>query len=103
MSVIDVGVLRAMGVRPTGLRVPIPLYMRTTLVDVRSGGVAISRSVQHDMSYQQIAALLLEVPDFYQFRKYVYFVVFKRKNNKILVTREIKQFCLKSHCGIKYK
>ena len=81
MSVIDVDVLRAMGVRPTGLRVPIPLYMRTRLEERQVGGVKVVRTVQHELSYQQICALLLEIPDFYQFRRYV--VVYRKRNETL--------------------
>ena len=84
MSVIDVKVLRVLGVRPTGIRVPIPLYMRTRLEKFNTGGVSVSRPVQQELSYQHLAALLLEIPDFYQFRRCVHVLVGEKKKKKEL-------------------
>ena len=73
MSVIDINILRAIGARPTGLRSPIPLYMRERRVTfLTPAGVPASRYVAHDLSYQQTAALLLEISDFSKFRRCVH-------------------------------
>ena len=71
MSIIDAEVLNAIGARPTGLRSSIPLYMRVkserTLIP---GGPVVHRIVQRDVSSQQLAALVLEIPDFSKLRRY---------------------------------
>ena len=71
MSVLDDHVLRAIGARPTGLRSNIPLYMRISLVRTKvSPGTVITREVQRDISYQEMSALVLEIPDFARLRRY---------------------------------
>ena len=74
MSIIDASVLQSIGARPTGLRQPIPLYMRERLERVPVPG-NFTISMQNDLSYQQVAALILEIPDFSKLRR----CVFKRK------------------------
>ena len=69
MSVIHYDVLRAIGAKPTGLRAPIPLYMRVRLGDASSGGLA--RTIHLDLSSQQLAALILEIPDYQKLRRFV--------------------------------
>ena len=71
MSVIDPDVLQALGARPTGLRAPIPLYMRVYQV-TGSGVPLVNRLVPHDLSSQHLAALILEIPDYLKLRRYVF-------------------------------
>ena len=64
-------VLRAIGAKPTGLRSPIPLYMRVRLDDVPLG---LPRTVHLELSVQHLAALILEIPDYHKLRRFVTFV-----------------------------
>ena len=71
MSVLDHDVLQAIGAKPTGLRSAIPLYMREKLVrELLPGGQAVTRTVKLDISFQQLAALVLEIPDYARLRRY---------------------------------
>ena len=73
MSIIDTKVLQSIGARPTGLRSPIPLYMKVRMENIRAqGGIVVRHSVQTDLSYQQMAALILEIPDFSKLRRYLF-------------------------------
>ena len=70
MSIVDVQVLQSIGARPTGLRSPIPLYMRVKCERVPvTNGLVVSHFVQHNLSYQHLAALVLEIPDFSKLRR----------------------------------
>ena len=70
MSITDVRVLRAIGARPTGMRVEIPKYMRTEIVRAYStNGIHVSRTLQRDLSFQNLAATLLEVNDLPRYRR----------------------------------
>ena len=73
MSVIEGDVLRAIGAMPTGLRVPIPLYMRVKFEQVPSGlnGMLVTRAVPTNLSFQQLSGLILEIPDYYKLLRYV--------------------------------
>ena len=72
MSVIDPDVLKAIGARPTELRSPIPLYMRVRHESRYSNGHLVSHSVQRNLLYQNLAALILEIPDYYKLRRYAH-------------------------------
>ena len=79
MSVIHYDILRAIGAKPTGLRAPIPLYMRVRYEANPQGG--LPRTVPLDLSFQQVAALILEIPDYHLLRRYV-LTNMKRKNKE---------------------
>ncbi len=66
MSLLDSSLLRAMGIRPTGYRVPIPLYMT-----VRHSGDRQASLLPEIVSRQEIAALLLQIDDHLQFSRYM--------------------------------
>ena len=71
MSVIDHEVLRAIGAKPTGLRVQIPKYMRMRVENV-AGSSGATGTVQLDLSYQNLSALILEIPDYRKLRRCVH-------------------------------
>jgi hypothetical protein len=62
MSLIDSILLRDLGIRTTGFRVPIPLYMTVKL----RGSLLIPEI----LSRQELAALLLQIDDHSQFSRY---------------------------------
>ncbi len=87
MSVLDDEVVRAIGAVTSGFRIEIPLYMRVS--PVLPPPVPPSRCYhppppcQRDISIQSLAAIILEIPDMSQLRRYfdVYEAKLKERND----------------------
>ncbi len=64
MSLLDPALLREMGIRPIGYRIPIPLYMK-----VRLNGPDFSQVSPEIISRQELSALVLQIDDHVKFSR----------------------------------
>jgi len=88
MSVLDDDIVRAIGAVTSGFRVEIPLYMRvlpsSQSVHPRPDDCTplpdSTLRIPRDISIQSLAAIILEIPDMSQLRRYEVFIVVRKKN-----------------------
>jgi len=72
MSVLDDSIVGAIGAVTSGFRVEIPLYMRVLPSSVPPRSDARHpRPTPRDISVQSLAAIILEIPDMSQLRRYL--------------------------------
>lgn len=70
MSLLDRSILRDLSIAPAVGPIELPLYARFRPESRVVGGVLRTRSVPRDVSERELFAVLLQLTDFRQFRRY---------------------------------
>ncbi len=70
MSHLDVSTLEGMGIRLSGRRIRIPMYMRERYETINFRGVSITHRIDQDFSTQELASLILQIKDIKKFQRY---------------------------------
>jgi len=73
MSILDDNIVCAIGAVTSGFRVEIPLYMRvlpTSQAAPQGSPTLVPPYRPRDISVQSLAAIILEIPDMSQLRRY---------------------------------